>query len=105
MERNEVCLLAPSLEALALYYKMLNGKGTLADNRYYKFSNSNAASRNLRDFTFYNQAPSEKEQDILSEKGKYSFLGRNVAIFSVNCTDVTDEYAAVNIYVMFKSGK
>ena len=105
VERNGACLFAPSLEALTLYYKMLNGKGSLVDNRYYKFSNSNAASRNLMDFTFYNQAPSAKEQDVLSEKGKSSFLGRNVAIFSANCTDVTDKYAAVNIYVMLKSGK
>ena len=103
VERTNALLFAPSPEALTIYYKMLNSKGDISNNRYYKFSQNNAASSNLIDFTFFNTTPST--QTFFSQKGKSSFIGQDLAIFSTNCTGVTDGYAAVNIYVMVQGRK
>lgn len=103
VERTDALLFAPTPEALTIYYKMLNNKGKIADNRYYRFSQNNAASTNLIDFTFYNTSPST--QNFFSQKGKSSFIGQDLAIFSANCTDVTDPYASVNIYIMMQGRK
>ena len=103
VERSNALLFAPSPEALTLYYKTLNNKGDISDNRYYRFSQNNAASSNLIDFTFYNT--NGATQTFFSPNGKSSFLGRDLAIFSANCTSVTDEYASVNIYIMMQGRK
>lgn len=103
VERSNALLFAPSPEALTLYYKTLNNKGDISGNRYYRFSQNNAASSNLIDFTFYNTTPST--QNFFSQKGKSSFIGKDLAIFSANCTDVTDPYASVNIYIMMQGRK
>ncbi|MBP5206526.1 MAG: hypothetical protein J6Z44_07035, partial [Bacteroidales bacterium] len=103
VERTNALLFAPSPEALTIYYKMLNSKGDISNNRYYKFSQNNAASSNLIDFTFFNTTTST--QTFFSQKGKSSFIGQDLAIFSANCTGVTDGYAAVNIYVMVQGKK
>lgn len=102
VETKDACLFAPSQEALALYYKMLNKSGSIENNKYFKFSESNAASSNLLDFTCYNSNGEMLSRDVLSEKGKFSFIGRDLAVFSVNCTGVADGYAAINIYAMFQ---
>ncbi|MBO4503829.1 MAG: hypothetical protein J5730_03335 [Bacteroidales bacterium] len=102
VETTDACLFAPSQEALTLYYKMLNKSGSIANNKYFKFSESNSASANLQDFTYYNANGEMLSRDVLSDKGKASFIGRDLAVFSVNCTGVADGYAAINIYAMFQ---
>ena len=101
MERADALLFAPTQEALTLYYKMLSNKGKISSNRYYRFSQNNAASSNILDFTFYNTGTSAKS--FFSKAGQQSFIGRDLAIFSANCTDVTNEYASVNIYILMQT--
>lgn len=101
VERADALLFAPTQEALTLYYKMLSNKGKISSNRYYRFSQNNAASSNILDFTFYNTGTSAKS--FFSKAGQQSFIGRDLAIFSANCTDVTDEYASVNIYILMQT--
>jgi len=103
VENNNTMLFAPSQESMTLYYKMMNNKGNIANNRYYKFAESNAASSNMIDFTFYNLGNATKH--VFSKKGKDSFLSRDLAIYSANCTGVTDSYATVNIYIMLQPNK
>ena len=103
VERADALLFAPSQEALTLFYKMMNNRGNIADNRYYKFSQSNAASSNLFDFTFYNTEKTTR--DFFTKTGSSSFIGHDLVIFSANCTGITDEFASVNIYIMVQPEK
>jgi len=103
VENTDALLFAPTQESLTLYYKMINNQGNIASNRLYKFAESNAASSNIIDFTFYNT--NKAAQDVFSQKGKSSFLGQDLAIYSSNCTGVTDKYATINIYIMVQPKK
>lgn len=98
---NGQYIFAVSEEAIATYLKELNQNGTIADNRYYKFSKSNVASNNLLEYTYYNPVDRKPIIHNMSEKGAAGKLSQRMSIFSISCNNVSADYAMVNVYICF----
>ncbi|MCR4680731.1 MAG: hypothetical protein K5636_03855 [Bacteroidales bacterium] len=94
-------IFATSEEALNAFGQDLSTNNTISQNRYYKFSKSNIASSNVIEYTYYNTTEGRPLLKKMSAKGKATHFGHDMAIFSISCSDITDEYASVNIYVNF----
>ena len=92
---------ATSPESIAAFNRDFAANGTLDGNRYYKFSKSNTASNNILEYTYYNAQDKKPLSAKLTEKGKRSNFGQNLLIFSLSVSDISDEYASVNLYLNF----
>ncbi len=99
IERNGCYLFAASEEALAAYSKALTSGGVIANNPLYKFSKNNVASSCLAEFNYYNVEGNKHLQHLLTPYGMASLTAKNLLIFSASCTNIANDYAAVNVYV------
>lgn len=99
--RGNSYVYATSPEALAAFNRDFATNGAIDENRYYKFSKSNTATNNLLEYTYFNAQDKKPLSAKLSEKGKRTNFGNNLLIFSLSVSDISDEYASVNIYLNF----
>lgn len=98
-DRDGYYIFAPSTEAMAGYLRDLGRNGALASNRYYQFASTNTASDNLLEFDYFNSSSQRPLLQLLSDKGKSSFLGQHLRVFSITCNSVDDGLASVNLYL------
>lgn len=101
MEKDNAYIFAESKDALKAYGKALNNDGDISKNRLYSFSQSNIASNNLFEYTFYRQNKSDRLYNCLSELGKKSTFCNDLSIFSISCNEVNEQFATINIYMNF----
>lgn len=92
---------ATSPEAIAAFNRDFATNGPIDGNRYYKFSKSNTATNNILEYAYYNTQDKKPLASKLSEKGKKTNFGQNLLIFSLSVSDISDEYASVNLYLNF----
>lgn len=102
IERDGNYLFVPSEEALAYYTKTMTQNGAITENRFYKFSQNNVASKDIEEFCYYNFNSESSPQVIFSAKGKGYHLAKDLTILSVSCTDINNDYAAINLYLSFE---
>ncbi len=101
IERNGYYLFASSEEAIAHYNKVIKSRGTLLDNRLYKFSANNVATSNIEEFNYYNSKEERHRPILFSPSGLASPTIRDLQIASATWTGTSDHYAATNIYLNF----
>ena len=99
--RGNSYVYATSPEAVAAFNRDFAANGAIDGNRYYKFSKSNTATNNIMEYTYYNAQDKKPLSAKLSEKGKKTIFGQDLLIFSLSVSDITDEYASVNLYLNF----
>jgi len=101
IEQDNAYVFAESREALNAYRNALENNGDITANRLFTYSQSNIASNNLLEYTFYRQRQSGRLSECLSEKGRNSKFCNDISIFSISCNEVNEQFATVNIYVNF----
>lgn len=99
IDRDGYYVFAPSMEAMAWYLRDLSRNGALASNRYYMFASTNTASDNLLEFDYFNSSSQRPLFQLMSDKGKTSFVGQHLRVFSITCNAVDDGLASVNLYL------
>lgn len=100
-EKNGYHIFADTPEAIRFYRKSITLHGTLSDNRYYKFTKDNIASKNLLEYTYFNEYRRKPLMMLMSAKGKMSNVARDLMIFSISCSELIDNYAAISLYFHF----
>lgn len=101
MEKSNAYVFAENKEALKAYDNTLNNDGDITTSRLFTFSQSNIASNNLFEYTFYRQNKSDRLFNCLSETGKKSTFCNDISIFSISCNEVNEQFATINIYLNF----
>lgn len=99
VDRDGYYLFAPSSEAMQTYLQDLSKNGALVDNRHYQFANTNMASENLVEFVSFNSGERGHFASLLSQKGAESIFAKRLQVFSISCSNVDEDIAAVYIYV------
>lgn len=101
IEKDNAYIFAENKDALKAYVNTINNEGDISKNRLYSYSQSNIASNNLFEYTFYRQNKSDRLQNCLSELGKKNMFCNDLSIFSISCNEINEQFATINIYLNF----
>lgn len=101
IEKDNAYIFAENKIALKEYSNTINNDENISNNRLYTFSQTNIASNNLFEYTFYRQNKSDRLYNCLSDLGKNSKFCNDISIFSISCNEVNDQFATINIYLNF----
>lgn len=100
IHKGNAYIFATSENAITAFMQDLATTGNLGENRFYKFAKGNIASSNLIEFTLYN-TDKKTLAPLLNNQGMSSRFGQDLRIFSLTLSNITDDYAVVNIYLNF----
>ncbi|MBR6333132.1 MAG: hypothetical protein IKR77_01900 [Bacteroidales bacterium] len=105
--RDLYYILAEEKEDLQYLSRCYQNDSFISHNNLYKFTKNCLPSKNLEEYTILNEEKGQIMQDLLSGKGRDSYFGKNLKVFSIYCTSTTDipsdkdRMIAVNMYLLF----
>ena len=106
--RDGYYILAEEKQDLQILTRSFANNSSIRNNKYYKFSKSCLPSKNMEEYTIFNDEKGHWIEGLLSASGEETHFGQELRAFSIYCTESTttqegdDNMTAVNLYFLFE---
>lgn len=101
-------ILAAEKQDLQTLSKGFSNNSSIRNNKYYKFAKSCLPSKNMEEYTIFNDEKNLWIKGMLSASGQETHFGHELRAFSIFCTEAnnqqenSDNMTAVNLYFLFE---